>query len=783
MMILDPSKALANPESVFKGEKYRITVLTERLLRLEYNPNGVFEDSPTQLVWYRNFEKPDIQVEENKFNLKITSKYFTLEYKKNRKFKSFPWNPSANLKISVNGMEKSIWYYGHPEARNFSTASYKLKNDKNITEEKSLYSLNGFASIIDSTDRIGQDGSFTKKTNDAIDVYVFIYNTDFYLCLNDYYKITGRPQLIPRYALGNWWSKDQTYGEVELPKLIGKFEAKKVPISIVILNDWYQNNSYDLGDYYKDPKNLIEFLKKKNIRVGLNIDTFNNINKENKRYPIFSQYIAPDKNGNLPLNVYDSRAMEVFVKAIIHPLNDMGVDFYNLDFYEKDKSKLNILKHTLYCDEINLKRPLLCSYNTIVPHRYSTTFAGPNLVDFDSLKDILKFNTSLSNLGMSYCVHDFGGTDGGIEDNELYSRFIQLGTFSPILKLASTKGKYYKREPWKWEIKTEHIVTDFLQLRYRLLPYIYTESYKYYKYGKPLIEPIYYRYPMMYDDINYKYNYFFGSTIYVSPIIERKNETIDRVIHKLFMPDGVWYDMLTGKKFLGNKRYISFYRDEEYPVFVPAGAIIPMSLNEFNDTSAPKNMEIQVFPGKSNTYSIYEDDGVTNNYVKGDFLITNIEFLYEKNNYKLTILPVAGKKGIIPDRRNYKIVFRNTKYPQNISTFVSNKQVSNTCYREGTDFVIKVLNVPTTAQLTITCSGDDIEVESTRIINEDIISIISDLPINTDQKQKIDDILFGKEIPKDKKRIALRKLSRGKYPIDRKYIKLFLNLLEYIEEL
>ena len=225
-----------------------------------------------------------------------------------------------------------------------------------------------------------------------------------------------------------------------------------------------------------------------------------------------------------------------------------------------------------------------------------------------------------------------------------------------------------------------------------------------------------------------------------------------------------------------------FYKDEEYPIFVKAGAIIPMSLDFGNSTKAPKNMEIQVFPGANNSYSIYEDDGETSKYLNGEYLITNVEFIYKKDNYKLTILPVSGKKGIIPDTRNYRIRFKNTKPTSVISTFVGSTRVNNNCYKDDTDLIVELKEAPTSSQVTIVCSGNDIEIDAKRIINEDIVSIISDLPIKTIIKQKIDDIFFSNNMELKKKRIAIRKLANGKNYIDRKYIQLLLKLLEYINE-
>ena len=782
----DLNKAIANNECVFKGNKYRITILTERLVRLEYNENGIFNDYPTELVWYRNLPKPEFTVNEDKKVLNISTKYFNLVYLKEKKFYSGKVSPTKNLKISLLNTEK-IWYYGHPEVRNFGTSVFGLKDTKDKKLKKGLYSLDGFASIDDSKSSIIlENGLFKKRENVGIDTYVFLYNKDFYFCLNDYFMITGYPPLIPRYALGNWWDKKDFYSEFDIAHIIKKFEDKNIPISMFVLNNWQEDKNFEFNKSYKDTQTFIKYLNTKNIKFGLAINDPITFVNNSRDYQKLKNYLVTDSNGNIPFNVYDARSIDAFLKLLIHPLNSLGVDFYSINsFNKKELDRLTILKYYLYNNNINNenKRTIISAYNTkVASHRYPILYAGESDVSWDTLKRIPSFNASATNMGVSFFSHDVGGTKGGIEDSELFTRFVQLGVFSPILRLGSTTGKYYKREPWKWNLKTQKITTDFLNLRHRLIPYLYTESYKYYRYGKPLIEPIYYKYPIMYDDVLYKDQYMFGSTFLVSPIVTKKDVLMNRVIQKFYIPDGTWYGFFTGKQFKGNRKYVSFYRDHEYPVFVKAGAIIPMAINEYNDTGIPKNMEIQVFPGANNTYSIYEDDGETNNHLNGEYLITNVEFVYKKNNYKLTILPVSGKSSVMPEKRDYKIRFKNTKLMSVVKTFIGSNQVKNELSKDGSDLIVKINDVPTKEQLTITCNGQNIEVDAVRIIGDDIISIISDLPIKTTIKQKIDDIIFSKELDLKKKRIAIRKLAHDKEYLESKYINLLLKLLEYINE-
>ena len=150
------------------------------------------------------------------------------------------------------------------------------------------------------------------------------------------------------------------------------------------------------------------------------------------------------------------------------------------------------------------------------------------------------------------------------------------------------------------------------------------------------------------------------------------------------------------------------------------------------------------------------------------------------NNYTVIIRPIDGKKGIVPDTRNYKFVFRNTKRANDVIVYFNDQQVSFESYVEANDFIVEVKDVSTVGQLTLNCKGKDIEIDAVRIINDDVESIISDLQIETRLKELIDQILFS-DLSIKKKRIEIRKLSNK--GLEKKFIKLFLKILDYINEI
>ena len=177
---------------------------------------------------------------------------------------------------------------------------------------------------------------------------------------------------------------------------------------------------------------------------------------------------------------------------------------------------------------------------------------------------------------------------------------------------------------------------------------------------------------------------------------------------------------------------------------------------------------------------LYEDDGITNNYKNGSYFKTNIEYNYLKNNYTVIVRAIEGIPEVVPDRRNYKFIFRNTKKADNVIAYFNNTKINVKAYILGPNFIVEAYNIPTMGQLTINCQGKDIEIDNLRIINEDIESIISDLQISTELKENIDSILFNNDSIK-KKRIKIRKLvNKG---LDKKFVELFLKLLEYVEQI
>ena len=780
---------VAQNGAIILGNNYRITVLSDRLLRLEFNSNGVFNNYETAIVKNRLFDVPEYAKQEDENILKVETHYLTLTYVKKTSFSS------RTIKaVSKNTGEE--WYYGQKEVKNYGSSLMSLDNITKLPDlEKGLFAPTGIVTIDDSNSLCFDENrnvvSFN-KSKDYVDLYLFVYDKDFALCLKDYYTLTGYPVMIPRYALGNWWSKECEYKDYEVLEKIDKFKMHGIPLSVFLLdNGWSKRDSkYSINSgfsfnesQFPNPTDFIKRVHDNGVKLGLKINPQYGFFPFENNFQYISQYLPLNKNGYIDFSVADLKTIDVLFKVLLHPLESIGVDFFWNDYFTEDKNKMYLMNYYMNKDNAKYnKRSLSLSRNsTFDAHLFNVLYSGRNVIDWNTLRILPFYTLNSANIGACFWSHDIAGSTGGIEDNDFYIRSIQYGVFSPILRFNTVKGRYFKREPWKWDVVTNTIASDYLKLRHRLIPYLYSECYEYHKNGKLLIQPFYYYNLKYYDDENYSNQYYFGSSFMIAPIIKPMDPDMNRTIHRFYIPEGVWYDFKDGKRYPGNHKYIGFYSIDDYPIFVKQGSIIPMAgQNSFMSYQNPKDLEIHVFPGKSNTYHMYEDDGETYDYLNGKYCITEIDYNYRKSNYTLIIRPIEGDLNSLLPTRDYKIVFRNTKKSEHVVVYENDKVLENVeTEATETSFIVYIKDISTKSQLVINCYGEDIEIDSVKLIKDDIESILLDLKIYTNIKDEIAGIVFNEELSLGKKRIAIKKLK--KKGLDPRSIKIFLRLLEYME--
>ncbi len=748
--INDKGNITCEKDNIITLGKVRFSVLSPRLIRIEYSEKGVFEDRATSLVSNRHFDKMPFGIVESETTIQINTGVFTLTYVKNSPIKV------NRIKAILNGT-KVEWNPSSNEVKNLRSINYSLDDgEEKIVLDKGLYSLEGYSLLNDSKSLVlNEQDNFVSRDN-AFDYYLFMYGSDFEGALRDYFTLTGYPEMIPRYALGAWWYKNDAYKEEDISFLVNSFMQNDIPLSVFILGESLING-------YKaniNINNVYNYLKNNNIKLGMTINP--------------TAYFDNNKNSFIP---FSNNKISLYSKNIIDNYSNLGIEIFSINYNNRlDKENLWKLDH-YHSGNLKMKgkRTIILSRNhNIAMHRYPIMWSGKTKVNWNILNLLPRYNLQGYNMGISYIAHPIGGYYGGNEDDELYLRYIQFACFSPIFLMASEKGQYYKREPWKWNYILRSHITFYINLRYKLIPYLYSESYRYHKDGKGLVKPFYFDYPKVLDEPLYQNQYFLGDNFFVAPITERKNRVINRVFKKVFVPKGIWFDFLKGKKYIGDKSYNSFYRDEDYPVFVKAGSIIPIN-NNLKEV-IPNTLELLIYPLDNGIYNLYEDDGFSYTYEKGLYMITNFSYEYKKDDYTLTIKKLEGKN--LLSRRNYLLRFKNIRNIQQIN--IDDKMVKYNSYYDGDDFVIYLEGLMIGKDIRINIKGNNTFINYVTYINEEIKEILYDIELDTELKNIIDSILFS-NLDIRKKRIKIKKLK--KKGLESKYIKVFIYLLEYIQKI
>lgn len=651
-----------NPSQTYVKNGVRLSVITPRILRVERSADGVFEDRPTQMVFERNFANPQFSVTENGNKVTILTKQ-----------KEF----SVDLKtLSVSVKKDGKWVSSH-SGRNlkgtartldFSWGRWQLQTLR-VKLGKGIFSTSGVTEIDDSKSYILlEDGNVLGRKKGTVDKYVFAFDDDYLGGLKEFYSLTGATPVLPKYSLGNWWSRYHAYTQEEYTSLMDKFIEKEIPLTVATIDmDWHlvHNLPKDVKKehfaiqgvgwtgytfdktLFPDYKQFFKDLKSKGLAITMNLHPRDGVRYFEDQYEDMARAngIDPSTKKTVPFDCTDLNFMNSYFDYLHHPYEEDGVDFWWIDWQQGTKSKLKGFDplwalnhyHTLDSGRDGRTPLILSRYAGIGSHRYPLGFSGDTFVRWSSLKLQPYFTANASNVGYTWWSHDIGGHVAGKGDGELYTRWVQFGTFSPINRLHSNNLSWSK-EPWLYGDRAEKISTDFLRLRHRLLPYLYTANIRTARDGEPLVAPMYYRdhSPLAYRAKN---QYYFGSELVVAPVVT-KMKPDGYSVTDVYLPEGKWTDFFTGEIYRGGRVYKMRTPLDRMPVFAKAGAIIPMIAKRDGNSQKFDSLEVKVYAGEGE-YRMFDEGGFT------DFKLTETE-----GGYLLTINDDNN-----PQKADYKVTF------------------------------------------------------------------------------------------------------------------------------
>ncbi len=671
LTLRDDVRPVAHPDAVLRGPDYRITVLADGLVRLEHSADGVFEDRPSTLARVRELPVPEFRVFERGDLLEVVTSRFRLTY--DRK----PFS-TAGLSVAVLGgvsAYHSVWRYGEPADGLGGTARTLDEADGAVPLGPGVASRAGFAVLDDSRSMVFDDDGWVAPRDGArTDLYVFAYGHDYADALRAFHALSGPAPVLPRWALGNWWSRFHRYTADSYRELMERFAAHGLPFSVSVIDmDWHVTDvdpalgsgwtGYSWNrDLFPDPAELLGWLHERGLRVTLNVHPADGVRAHEDAYAAMCAALGREADGEpIAFDVTDREFLTAYFDVLHRGLERDGVDFWWVDWQSGPHSRvagidpLWMLNHFHFEDNARGgARPLTFSrYAGPGSHRYPVGFSGDTVISWKSLAFQPHFTATAANIGYGWWSHDIGGHMHGYKDEELATRWVQLGTFSPIMRLHSSNNPFTDKAPWAFGPQAREVQSRFLRLRHRLVPYLHTMNHRAARDATPLVLPLYYRWPESDEAYDVGHEFLFGSELVVAAATAPADEHTRLTRIRAWLPAGLWVDLFSGRSYDGG-RLIDLHRGlDALPVLAAPGAIVPLDGRRVpgNDTANPGHVEVVVVPGADGRFTLVEDDGAGDGLDEATVARTPLEFTAARS--RLVVGPIEGAAGVAPAARDW----------------------------------------------------------------------------------------------------------------------------------
>jgi alpha-D-xyloside xylohydrolase len=546
---------------------------------------------------------------------------------------------------------------------------------------------------------------FKSPNAKSLDYVVFAGdNTDEIIA--NYRNLTGNVPMLPKWAFGFWQCRERYTSGEHLVSTIKEFRKRNLPVDVIV-QDWQYWGKYGWGvpkfdeTNYPEPEKFIKEIH--DLNAHFSISVWENLNKKSE---IGKEYVS--KNLFIPnspwIDIYNPETQKTHWNALNKNLFAIGVDSWWMDATEPENDALRG-KQTYFGlgDFYRLTYPLFVSKAVyegqrktnpekrvailtrsafLGQQRYATiNWSGDIGWDWDAYKRQIVAGLNYNLTGMPYWTTDIGGffrpgptqyTDE--KYHEILTRWFQWGVFNPIFRIH---GYQTETEPWKYGEKVESNMRSMLNLRYRLLPYIYSEAWQITKNNSTLMRPLIMDFNEDTTAVSKSYEYMFGKALLIAPVT-----TPDVINWDVYLPkQSAWFDFWTGKRFEGGRTISTPAPLDKIPVFVKEGSIIPMGNVIQNTNSQQDDLELRIYTGKDAVFTLYNDEGDNYNYEKGKYI--EIPMLWNEKNQTLTL----GKQ-----KGSYKN--QTAVYTMNI-VWISGKQndtISETIKYVGKKVVVKKTN-------------------------------------------------------------------------------------------
>jgi len=656
--LLIPSSAHAAANPVVSGNA-RFTVVTPLCIRLEYSPDKEFVDAPSLFAAGRSARFNNFRLTHSGKSTTIDTGAIRLTYTPD----SLPFS-TANLHADIHtGSVVAQWTPGASNPGNLGGTIRTLDQAIGPMDlGQGLISRDGWYLLDDSKSQLLTNGWVqSRPAGSGTDWYLFGYGHDYRAALKSLAVIGGPAPLPRKYALGTWFSRFWAFSSDDYRKIVAEYGQHDFPLDNIVLDmDWHKDGWTGWSwnrNLLPDAEALLPWFHSQGLHTTLNLHPADGVGPQEDQYAAFMKDMGEDpaSGRTIPFDAASKKYMGTLFKDVLDPLAREGVDFWWLDWqqYEftrsvPDLTNLFWLNTLLYQNtEQDGRRGLSFSrWAGWGDHRHPIHFSGDANTGFPMLAFEVPFTSTAGNVGCFFWSHDIGGHWGG-RNEESYTRWVQFGATSPVLRSHSVKDPTTDRRPWNYPKWAEDSMRIAFHMRDEMFPYIYSSAWETCRDMVPLNRPLYIDYPGTEQAYHNAQEYLYGDGLLVAPIVT-PGVGPGHVSHQtVWFPKGSdWYNYFTGERYAGGSDALVSADINEFPLFVKGGMPIPMQNYTPRMATAPLNtLRVRCYPGADGykgVFTLYEDDGQTSAHKDGAFSTTLMSYVRHGNTVTISIGPAKG---------------------------------------------------------------------------------------------------------------------------------------------
>lgn len=519
--------------------------------------------------------------------------------------------------------------------------------------------------------------TFRSEVGQAIDYY-FFYGPELNRVISDYRSLTGEAPLFPKWAYGYWQCRERYHSQQEILDIAAEFRKRKIPVDVLV-QDWQYWGKYGWNamkfdeDFYPRPKEMLDQLHSSDLHMMISI--WSRFGEETDIYKRMQaqSFLIP---GTPWADFFNPAAQAAFWSGLKNGIFADGMDAWWMDASEPEFDILknqetflgsgNSLRNAypLYVTKAiyegqrattDRKRVVILTRSAFAGQQRNAaaSWSGDISANWITLRRQIAAGLSFSMSGMPYWTTDIGGFFRPEDQytssayRELLIRWFQYGAFCPIFRAHGYKSN---AELWNYGPEVEHVLTQYDELRYRLLPYIYSAAWGVTKNGETLMRALPLEFSSDPGARAISDQFLFGPALLINPVT-----TEGAAQRSLYLPAGHdWVDFWTGKRVSGGQTIAAEAPLDRIPIYARAGSIIPFGPAVQSASVKADPIELRIYAGADGDFTLYEDEGDNYNYEHGAYSVTPIHW-----DDKTSTLTVGDRHGSFPgilEHKTFRIV-------------------------------------------------------------------------------------------------------------------------------